>query len=108
FLLSSISEGIPLTVIEAMAAGVPVVSTGVGGIPEVVEEGRTGMLAPAGDAEALAAKVHALVDNAPLRNDMTRRARERAHDRFSERLMHSRYGELYSEMLPCSNGHHAY
>src|SRR5262249_9043900 len=54
FLLTSVSEGIPLTVIEAMAAGLPVVSTRVGGTGEVIAEGQTGLLAPAGDDGALA------------------------------------------------------
>ena len=58
FLLTSVSEGIPLTVIEAMAAGLPVVATRVGGVGEIVDDGRTGLLAPAGDDEALA--VHLL------------------------------------------------
>ena len=49
FLMSSISEGIPLTVIEAMAARRPVVSTAVGGLPELIEHGVTGFLAPSGD-----------------------------------------------------------
>ncbi len=51
-LLTSISEGIPLTLIEAMASGLPVVSTRVGGVAEVVADGQTGLLAPSGDAGA--------------------------------------------------------
>ena len=67
FLLTSISEGIPLTVIEAMAAGLPVVSTNVGGLPEVVVERETGLMAPSGDAAALAAAVSRLARDASLR-----------------------------------------
>jgi glycosyltransferase involved in cell wall biosynthesis len=99
FLLSSISEGIPLTVIEAMAAGLPVVSTRVGGVPEVVVERQTGFLAPAGDSAALAASVCQLADDPVLRAEMGRRGRCRAETLFSEPIMHTRYDWLYREML---------
>jgi glycosyltransferase involved in cell wall biosynthesis len=99
FLLTSISEGIPLTVIEAMAAGLPVVSTGVGGLPEVVEEGRTGLLAPSGDHDALARTICRLAGDPALREQMGRLGRQRAEAHFSEPRMHTRYGQLYREML---------
>src|SRR5262249_6732503 len=54
FLLTSQNEGIPLTVLEAMAAGLPVVSTAAGGVGELVIDGKTGLLAPVGDADTLA------------------------------------------------------
>jgi glycosyltransferase involved in cell wall biosynthesis len=99
FFLTSISEGIPLTVIEAMATRLPVVSTRVGGVPEVVEEGRTGLLAPPGDHAALAQGIFGLAENPSLREEMGRLGRARAEVLFSERLMHARYDELYREML---------
>ncbi|HTU21295.1 MAG TPA: glycosyltransferase [Gemmataceae bacterium] len=99
FLLSSISEGIPLTLIEAMAAGVPVVSTNVGGVPEVVEDSQTGLLAPAGDDAALAAQVLRLMSNPEWRGEIVRRARQRAQQLFSEKQMHQAYQKLYQEML---------
>jgi glycosyltransferase involved in cell wall biosynthesis len=91
-LLSSISEGIPLTLIEAMAAGLPVVSTNVGGVGEVVEDGRTGLLAPAGDDAALAEKILRLADSPELRRQMGQFGRKRAQ-------MHGLYLRLYQEMV---------
>jgi glycosyltransferase involved in cell wall biosynthesis len=99
FLLTSISEGIPLTVIEAMAAGLPVVATAVGGVPEVVEDGRTGLLAPAGDDARLAEHVRHLADDPTLGLEMGRVGRVRATQLFSETQMHSQYLQLYQEML---------
>ncbi len=99
FLLTSISEGIPLTLIEAMAAGVPVVSTAVGGVDEVVEDGRTGLLAPSGDAAALAGHVLRLAADAELRGRMAECGRRRAREVFSEGRMHADYVELYRRLL---------
>jgi glycosyltransferase involved in cell wall biosynthesis len=99
FLLTSISEGIPLTLIEAMAAGLPVVSTKVGGVPEVVEDGRTGLLAPARDEVTLAESILRLADTPAQRSRMGRLGRERAVTFFSETQMHGHYLRYYQEML---------
>ncbi len=99
FLLTSISEGIPLTVIEAMAAGIPVVATRVGGMAEVVQEGVTGWLAPSGDDATLAMNVLRFARDPQLRQHMGDRGRERAASLFSESQMHARYLALYREML---------
>jgi glycosyltransferase involved in cell wall biosynthesis len=99
FLLTSISEGIPLTLIEAMAAGVPVVSTNVGGVPEVIEDSQTGLLAPAGDDAALTGQVLRLVSNPEWCGEIVQRARQRANHIFSEEQMHQAYRKLYQEML---------
>lgn len=100
FLLSSISEGIPLTLIEAMAAGLPVVATRVGGVGEVVEEGATGLLAPSGDAVGLAAHLLRLVADPRERERLGEQGRQRAKALFSREKMNARYLELYEEMLP--------
>jgi glycosyltransferase involved in cell wall biosynthesis len=99
FLLTSISEGIPLTLIEAMAAGLPVVSTRVGGVAEVVAEGTTGLLAASGDHRGLAEIILQLAANPVLCRQMGQRGRERARAVFSEPQMHAGYLQLYQEML---------
>jgi glycosyltransferase involved in cell wall biosynthesis len=99
FLLSSISEGIPLTVIEAMAARRPVVSTAVGGLPELIEHGVSGMLAPSGDASSLAASLVQLYQNADLRNQMAEVAAGRAQEKFSLQGMLNSYRDVYYDVL---------
>ncbi|GFO66558.1 glycosyl transferase family 1 [Geomonas limicola] len=83
FLMTSLTEGMPNTLLEAMALGVPSVSTAVGGIPELLVHGEGGFLAPVGDAEALAGHVLRLVCDAGLRAECGRRCRERVEARFS-------------------------
>ena len=98
-LLSSRSEGIPLTLIEAMAAGVPVVATNVGGVSEVVEADHTGLLAPAGDEHELAAAVLRVANNTEFTRRMTALAQRRVFDHFSEDRMHAAYARVYEDSL---------
>ncbi|MEN6497967.1 MAG: glycosyltransferase [Thermoguttaceae bacterium] len=99
FLLTSVSEGIPVTLIEAMAAGLPVVATDVGGVGEVVEHGVTGWLAPSGDDAALAEVVLRVMSDSRLRESMGRQAQKRARGEFSQREMHAAYERTFEEML---------
>ncbi|WP_435011869.1 glycosyltransferase (plasmid) [Tundrisphaera lichenicola] len=96
-LLTSISEGIPLTIIEGMAAGLPVVATRVGGVCEVVDDGVTGLLAAAEDADALAAAILRLAVDPELRHRLGRSGRERAVALFSEDRMNRAYRRIYKE-----------
>ena len=99
FLMSSISEGIPLTVIEAMAARRPVVSTSVGGIPELVEHGVTGLLAASGDSASLAASLVQLYRRPDLRERMAIVAARYAAEKFSLNRMLNGYRDVYREVL---------
>jgi glycosyltransferase involved in cell wall biosynthesis len=99
FLLTSVSEGIPLTIIEAMAARLPVVSTNVGGISEVVEDEATGLLAPAGDDLALADRLLRVANSPNHCAQLVVAAQRRATDLFSERKMIDDYRRLYDRML---------
>ncbi len=83
FVLSSWWEGMPLAIIEAMLAGLPVVATAVGGIPELVEHGVTGLLIRVGDAGGLAQALARLVADDPLRRRMGEAGRRRALQSFN-------------------------
>ena len=101
-LLTSVSEGIPLTVIEAMAAGRPVVATDVGGLREVLGgagEGPAGRLAPAGDAAAVGAALRELAGDPALAAGLGAAGRRRAFSRFAERTMTDAYAARYAGML---------
>ena len=81
--LTSSNEGFPVSLLEAAACGVPVVATAVGGVPELVVEGATGLLVPPDDAHAFARAVARLLDDAPLAARLGAAARARVEARFS-------------------------
>ena len=83
FLMTSITEGLPNTILEAMAMEVPVVSTSVGGVPELIVDGEHGFLCSVGDAEALSRKVIELIQNSGLRIKFAQNARKRVEEDFS-------------------------
>ena len=99
FLLPSDPESFGLSALEAMACGVPVIGTNVGGLPEVVEDGRSGYLRPVGDVEAMARAALALLKDREKWTEFSRAARERAVERFPLEAMVSRYRSLYEETL---------
>jgi glycosyltransferase involved in cell wall biosynthesis len=100
---SSHTEGLPVALMEAMAAGLPVVATRVGGTPEVVADGVTGLLVPANDPAALAAKVMALLDD-PRRTAMGEAGRRRVRDEFTFAAMAERYERLFATVVPRAAG----
>ncbi len=97
--LASHEEGFPNAVIEAMAAGLPVVATRVGGIPEAVVEGTTGCLVPPRDPAALSAAIRDLAADAPLRARMGDAGRTRARAEFALGACVSRYEDLYTRIV---------
>ncbi|WP_404309363.1 GT4 family glycosyltransferase PelF [Neorhodopirellula lusitana] len=95
FVLPSLSEGISLTLLEAMARGLPVVSTDVGGTPEVVIDGGTGFLVPAGDVASMADALVELHQNAGAAVEMGRQGRKRVEQHFTIQRMVRDYERLY-------------
>ncbi|WEN15378.1 TIGR03088 family PEP-CTERM/XrtA system glycosyltransferase [Rhodanobacter sp. AS-Z3] len=99
FVLSSIAEGMPVTLMEAMAAGLPVVATKVGGIASVVEDQVTGTLVPASDPRALAAAMSTYVADATLRRRHGDAGIARVAEKFSLNAMVAAYVALYDGLL---------
>lgn len=99
FVLSSISEGISLTLLEAMACCLPVVATHVGGNPEVVEDGVTGFLVPAQQPELLADKLRILITESELRLKMGVAGRQRIVNFFSLSTTAAKYSDMYFTLL---------
>jgi glycosyltransferase involved in cell wall biosynthesis len=101
FVLPSLSEGMPLTLLESMAAGVPAVATRVGGIAEALLEGETGLLVPPKDPQALAQALLRLLGDEPLRKRLGAQAQQRARKAFDVRTMVRAYEDTYHhELVP--------
>ncbi|MFL5869390.1 MAG: glycosyltransferase [Thermoleophilaceae bacterium] len=96
--LSSDFEGTPLFVFECMARDTPVVSTDVGGLPDIVDDGRTGLLVPRRDPESLAAALDSLLADPGRREALAAAARERLPE-FSIERISARYAELYERLF---------
>ncbi|MDO4551189.1 MAG: glycosyltransferase [Planctomycetia bacterium] len=98
FLLTSVSEGIPVTILEAMAASVPVVSTEVGGVNEIIMDGVHGRLAPSGKSEILAEILYRLVTQKNLALVLIQNAHERLQKMFTQEKMHEKYRQVFLRM----------
>jgi L-malate glycosyltransferase len=99
FLLPSESESFGLAALEAMSCGVPIIASDVGGVPEVVSDGETGLLAPVGDVTAMAAHVVRVLGDPGLRQRLARSARRRAETAFPLEPTVARYQALYRRLL---------
>jgi glycosyltransferase involved in cell wall biosynthesis len=99
FVLSSAIEALPNVVLEAMAAGLPVVATDVGGIPEAVVPGKTGWLVPSREPALLAEALSKLLADEAKRRTFGRAGRERVERNFSLNRMVSRYEALFDDLL---------
>ena len=92
----SYREGFGLSALQAMATGVPVVASGVGGLFALVKDGETGLMVPPGDPEALASAVARLLRNPALRRELARRARDRVETDFNADIVAERLLAIYA------------
>jgi glycosyltransferase involved in cell wall biosynthesis len=99
FVMPSLEEGFPIAALDAMAAGLPVVATSVGGVPELIEDGTTGWLVPPRDADALASRLRLLLSNPELRLSMGAAGYARVRDHFSAAQMAESFAQLYDGLL---------
>ncbi len=101
FVLSSNEEGLGIVLLEAMASGLPVVSTDCGGTVTAVVPGETGYLTPVGDSEALATAMARVLGSVQLRKRFGRQGRERAETHFSLEVAGTRFLAIYDWLLGC-------
>jgi glycosyltransferase involved in cell wall biosynthesis len=99
FVLSSLTEGLPVTLLEAMRAGVPVVATAVGGIPEVLRRSGAGLMVDSADSRGLAEKLSRLYHDPELRAELGRRGKDAIYGCYSSEIMERQYREIYSGVL---------
>lgn len=104
FALSSVSEGTSMSILEAMASGVPVVATAVGGTPALVEGGRLAMLVPSNDAGGMANALAQLASDRAKRESLAATARDYTVNNYSSDVMLQRYTELYSRFANEAQG----
>ncbi len=99
FVLPSLAEGVSNTLLEAMASGLPVIATAVGGNPELVESGRSGWIVPVSDAAALQQRLQSLVDAPEQRRAMGAAALAAVEQRFALPVMVASYRQVYDQLL---------
>ena len=99
YVMPSLSEGLPLALVEAMLAGKPIIASRVGGIPEVLSDGHNGLLVGAGNAGELATALSRLAADRALRLDLGRHAREVAEENLTVARMTDRYLALYDAAM---------
>lgn len=104
FVLPSLHEGIPMALLEAMAAGLPVIATWVGGIPEVIEDHVSGILVEPGDPSSLALMCRRLMDDAELSERLGQAARARVKERFSSGAMAAEVANIYRRLIGHAHG----
>jgi glycosyltransferase involved in cell wall biosynthesis len=98
-ILPSANEGTPVSAIEALAGGRPVVATRVGGVPDVVRDGVDGFLVEPGDVDAMAERLSALAADPPLRHRMGEAGRASVHERYSVERLLDDIDALYRRLL---------
>jgi glycosyltransferase involved in cell wall biosynthesis len=101
-LMPTIREGLSLSVLEAMACGLPVVTSNCSSLPEQIDEGQGGFLCPAGDVKAFAEKINFLADSPKIRNEMGNYNRAKVEKKFTLEKMVEKYKNVFEEILSAS------
>lgn len=100
FVLPSFAEGLPVVLMEAMAMGIPCITTSITGVPELIENGDSGLLVPASDVDGLAAAIIRLMDDPALCQRLSERGREKVLTDYVLRVNSGRLGEIFRRRLP--------
>ncbi len=98
-IMPTVREGLSLSVLEAMASGLPVVASDCSSLPEQIDDGKGGFLCPVGDADAFAEKINILADSVKLRREMGDYNRAKVEQKFSLEQMVREYRKLFTEFL---------
>lgn len=98
FVLPSFAEGLPMSVLESMAVGLPVIATNVGGVPDVLKHRSEGIIVTPGDVNDLAESIRLLINDSDMRQDMARRAKERYMNEFRADVTLPRLEAIYNEL----------
>ena len=104
FALPSVNEGLPIALLEAMNFGIPVVATKVGGVPEAVIDGVTGILVEPGDPRSLATAINRLLDDQKFASRIGGAGRKRLLEHFTDIKMARGYEEVYFRIMNRNNG----
>ena len=108
FVLTSLWEGLPIAVLEAMVSQVPVVATHTGGISEIIVEGETGFLVPCHDVPSMLKKACVFLRDASLKERITRAARQIVNEKFDTETMVKSHEDLYQKLAKTKGVTHAY
>lgn len=103
FVLPSLSEGMPICLLEAMASGCPIVTTKVGGVPEMIENGKNGLLVNPANSEDLSKAILSLLENESLRHSLAIEGKRIVRERFCALKMAKTYEQIYLRMQPHQN-----
>jgi len=104
-LLPSLEEGLPIALLEAMSARVPIIATPVGEVPKIIEHGVNGLLVPVNDASAIARTIERYLKNLPEARRMSENAFEQFERTFSSSIMYTEYSKVYERVIrPESTG----
>jgi glycosyltransferase involved in cell wall biosynthesis len=104
FVLPSFAEGVPVSLMEAMAMEIPCVSTFIAGIPELIDSGENGILVPAADAEALAQAIERLIRDPELRTRLAGAGRRKVIESYNLRANAERLAELFRRRVGVETG----